>query len=81
MSLMNIYSLYDNHRQLDSVCGRISQFLDFPQDIRALPGADRGTEPFGEIRGCIHEQLSHSDVGPKMAYKSKSCEKPLQQNF
>ena len=58
--------------------GAFLNFSIFYQDIRALPGADRGTEPFGEIRGCIHEQLSHSDVGPKMTYKSKNCEKLLQ---
>ena len=58
--------------------GRISQFFPPPQDIRALPGA-KGTEYAGEIRVCIHEQLSHSDVEPKMTYTRKTCEKPLQQ--
>ena len=43
------------------------------QDIRALSGAVRDTEPAGEIRVCIHKQLSHSDVDSKMTYKSKTC--------
>ena len=29
--------LCGNHRQLDLVCGRISEFADVSQDIRALP--------------------------------------------
>ena len=31
--------LCGNHRQLDLVCGRISEFADVSQDIRALPEA------------------------------------------
>ena len=41
--------------QIVSVCWRISQFLDFSQDIRALPEACSGREPTGEIRGGLHE--------------------------
>ena len=67
--------------QIVSVCWRISQFRDFSQDIRALPEACSGTEPVGEIRGGLHEQLSHSDVVPKMTYKSRNCEKPVPHNF
>ena len=37
------------------VCWRISQFLDFSQDIRALPEARTGTELAGEIRGGLYE--------------------------
>ena len=44
-----------NHRQLDLVCGRISDFLDFSQDISAQPEARTGTEPVREIRGGLHE--------------------------
>ena len=40
---------------LDLVCGRISEFLDFSQDISAQPDARTGTEPVGEIRGGLHE--------------------------
>ena len=41
--------------QIVLVCWRISQILDFSQDIRALPEARTGTEPAGEIRGGLHE--------------------------
>ena len=29
-----------------------------------------GTEPVGEIRGGLHDELSHSDVGPKITNKT-----------
>ena len=41
--------------QIVLVCWRISKFLDFSQDIRALPEAGTGTEPAGEIRGGLYE--------------------------
>ena len=41
--------------QIVLVCWRVSQFLDFSQDIRALPEARTATEPTGEIRGGLHE--------------------------
>ena len=66
---------------LDLVCGRISKFSDFPLEIRALQEARTATEPAGEIRGGLQEELSHSDVGPKMTYKSGNCEKPLPHTF
>ena len=47
--------LCGNHRQLDLVCGPISEFYYFSQDIRALPEACRATEPAGEIRGGLQE--------------------------
>ena len=31
----------------------------------------------GEIRGGLHEQLPHSNVGHKMRLESKKCEKPV----
>ena len=37
--------LCGNHRQLDLVCGRISEFSDFSQVIRALPMAHIAWEP------------------------------------
>ena len=47
--------LCGNHRQLDLVCGRISEFSDFSQDIRAFPEARTATEPAREIRGGLQE--------------------------
>ena len=47
--------LCGNHRQLDLVCGRISEICEFPQDIRALPDAQAAMEPAGEIRGGLQE--------------------------
>ena len=47
--------LCGNHRQLDLVCGRISEFSDFSQDIRALPEAHTVRKPAGEIRGGLQE--------------------------
>ena len=44
-----------NHRQLGLVCGRISEFSDFSQDIRALPETCTASEPAGEIRGGLQE--------------------------
>ena len=41
--------------QIVLVCWRISQFLDFSQDTRALLEARTSTEPAGEIRGGLHE--------------------------
>ena len=41
--------------QIVLVCWRISQFLDFSQDTRALLEALTGREPAGEIRGGLHE--------------------------
>ena len=41
--------------QIILVCWRISQFLDFSLDIRALPEARIGTELAGDIRGGLHE--------------------------
>ena len=41
--------------QIVLVYWRISQFLDFSQDTRALLEARTGTEPAGEIRGGLHE--------------------------
>ena len=38
-----------------TVCGRISEFLDFSQDIRALPEARTATKPAGETRGGLKE--------------------------
>ena len=67
--------------QIVLVCGCVSQFYDFSQDIRALQGARTCTGPAGEIRGGLHQQLSHSDVGPKITNKNRNFEKPLQQNF
>ena len=52
---MNIDVLCGNHRQLDLVCGRISEICEFPQDIRALPDAQAAMEPAGEIRGGLQE--------------------------
>ena len=49
--------------------------LAFSQDIRVLLEPRTGTEPAGEIRGGIHEYISHSDVGPKVNYKSRNCKK------
>ena len=37
------------------VCGCISQFHGFSQDIRALPGARTSTGPAGDIRGGLHQ--------------------------
>ena len=39
--------LCGNHRQLDLVYGRISEFADVSQDIRALPQACIALEPAG----------------------------------
>ena len=36
-------------------CWGISQFLDFSQDMRALPEACTGAEPAREIRGGLHQ--------------------------
>ena len=47
--------LCGNHRQLDLVCGRISEFSEFSQDIRALPEARTASEPAGEVRGGLQE--------------------------
>ena len=47
--------LCGNHRQLDLVFGRISEFPKFSQDIRALSEACKVTEPAGEIRGGLQE--------------------------
>ena len=44
-----------NHRQLDLVCGRISEISDFSQDTRALPEACTATEPAGEISRGLQE--------------------------
>ena len=52
------------------LCWRISQCLVFSYDIMALPEARTDTEPAGEIRGGLHEKLCHSDVIPKMTYKT-----------
>ena len=41
--------------QVVLVCWRISQFLDFSQDIRAMLEARTSTEPAEEIRGGLHE--------------------------
>ena len=41
--------------QIVLVCWRVSQFLDFSHNIRALPEARTATEPAGEIRGSLHE--------------------------
>ena len=49
------YILCSNHRQLDLVCERISEFSDFSQDIRALPEACTAAEPAGKIRGGLQE--------------------------
>ena len=40
---------------LDLVCGRISEFCEFPQDIRALPDAQAAMEPAGDISGGLQE--------------------------
>ena len=37
------------------LCGRISEFPKFSQDIRALSEACTVTEPAGEIRGGLQE--------------------------
>ena len=50
-----VYISCGNHRQLDLVCGRIYEFSDFSQDIRASPEARTDTEPAGEIRGGLQE--------------------------
>ena len=47
--------LCGNHRQLELVCGRISECFDFFQEIRALPEARTAMEPAGEIRGRLQE--------------------------
>ena len=47
--------LHGNHSQLDLVCGRISEFCEFPQDIRALPDEQATMEPAGEIGGGLQE--------------------------
>ena len=47
--------LCGNHRQLDLVCGRISECFDFSQDIRTLPEARTAWKPAGEIRGGLQE--------------------------
>ena len=41
--------------QIVLVCWRTSQFLDFSQDIRALPESCTGAEPAGDIRGGLQE--------------------------
>ena len=41
--------------QIVLVCWRVSQFLDFSQDTRALLEARTGTEPAGEIKGGLQE--------------------------
>ena len=73
--------LCGNHRQPDLVCGRISEFCGFYQDIRALPEAEAAMEPTGEIRGGLQEYFSHSNTGPKTTYKSGNCKKPVAHNF
>ena len=40
---------------MDLVCGRVSEFSDFTQEIRALPGALAATDPAGEIREGLLE--------------------------
>ena len=55
----------------------MDEFLDFSQNISAQPKARTGTEPLGEIREGIHDKLSHNDVRPKMANKSRNFEKPF----
>ena len=52
-------------------------FLIFPKKREARTG----TEPAGEISGGLHNNLSHSDVGPRITNESRNFEKPLQQNF
>ena len=42
-------------RQIVLVCERISQIVDFSQDMRALPESRTDTKPAGEIRGGLHE--------------------------
>ena len=70
------------HRcQIVSVYGRVSQFHNFPQDNRALPGARTCTEPAGEIRGGLHQLLSHCDVGPKITYESRNLKKNVTTEF
>ena len=49
------YILCCNHRQLDLVCGRVSEFSDFSKEIRALPGALTATDTAGEIRKGLLE--------------------------
>ena len=43
-----------------TVCGRISKFLNFSKDIRALSAAtcSTGTEPAGDIRGGLHDEIN-----------------------
>ena len=53
----------------------------FPNIPGLLPGSHTCIGPAGDIRGGLHQYLSHSDVGPKITYKSRNFEKTLQQNF
>ena len=59
----------------DLVCGRFSQFTYFAQEIRAFPEDRTGMGSSGEIRGGVHKQLSHSNVGSKMVFKSMKRKK------
>ena len=59
-------------RMSNCLCGCVSQFHDFSQDIRALPGARTCTGPAGDIRGGLNQLLSHSDVGPKLRINART---------
>ena len=63
------------------VCGRISHFPYFGQDNKPFSEDRAGMGPDGEIRGGLHEKLSHSNVGLKMLSESRKREKPVRQNF
>ena len=53
-----------------SNCLSLQKEILFVLPIRAFPEDRTGTEPAGEIRGNVHEQLSHTKVGPtRIAFK------------
>ena len=60
--------------------GAFLNFIIFP-NISGLCQDHTCIGPAGDIRGGLHRYLSHSDVGPKITYKSRNFEKTLQQNF
>ena len=63
---------YQSNKHIVLVCRRISQFLDFPQDIRGLPEACTGTKPVGGVKEDLRvEYFPRSVVGIKITNRSR----------
>ena len=48
-------SIFVHKGRFTDVCGCVSQFHDFSQDISALPEARTCIGPAGDIRGGLHQ--------------------------